>query len=706
MRRRCGWIALFLVVVLVPVCMAQVREPGPQRIAEPPPQREARLAWWREARFGMFIHWGLYAIPAGEWRGETKHAEWIRHTARIPIDEYDKLVPQFNPVKFNADEWVRMARDAGMRYLVITSKHHDGFCLWDSRYTDYDVMSTPFQRDILKELADACRRQGVRMCFYHSIMDWHHPDYLPRRDWERGSRSAEGAVFDRYVQHMKDQLRELVTRYDPAVLWFDGEWEETWTHAYGEPLYGYVRGLKPDILINNRVDKGRGGMAGMTSGDHAGDFGTPEQEIPATGMPGVDWETCMTMNDHWGYNKFDKNFKPAPTLIRMLADIASKGGNFLLNVGPTAEGEIPTESVERLREIGRWMRINSESIYGTQASPFKSLPWGRCTQKRLSGGDTRLYLHVFEWPRDGRLFVPGLLNEARTAHVLADSAKTLAAVTRDEDALVISVPTAAPDPADSVVVLDVAGPPDVAEPPTIVAQPDIFIDAADVPVRSEQHSVEIRYTLDGSEPTAASPVANGRIRVTQTCTVTARSFRGGRPVSGPSRAKLTKVAPRPAEQVANLSPGVRYEYFEGEWDKLPDFDTLTPVKTGVVDDFTFAPRNRPERFAFRYRGYVRVPRDGVYTFATVSDDGSRLYIGGQLVVDNDRLHAAAEAGGVIALAAGLHPITVTFFERTGGDLLEVHLAGPGLERRRLPADALSHPLEMLSHPPGAPPAAP
>ncbi|MCP4711633.1 MAG: alpha-L-fucosidase, partial [Planctomycetes bacterium] len=245
--------------------------------------------------------------PAGEWKDTTNHAEWILTTAQIPVDEYEQFGGQFNPVKFNAADWVRMAKEAGMKYIVITSKHHDGFALYDSKISDYDVMDfTPFKRDILQELTDECQRQGIRMCFYHSIMDWHHEDYLPRRGWE--SRSAEGADMKRYIKYMNEQVREIVTAYDPGVLWFDGEWEATWEHEYGLDLYNYVRGLKPDIIINNRVDTGRGGMGGMhDSKQYAGDFGTPEQEIPATGLSGYDWETCMTMNDHWGWNKNDKN---------------------------------------------------------------------------------------------------------------------------------------------------------------------------------------------------------------------------------------------------------------------------------------------------------------------------------------------------------------------------------------------------------------
>ncbi len=428
-------------------------------------EHDARMQWWRDARFGLFIHWGLYSIPAGEWNGRTDHAEWIRTTAQIPLREYDKFVAQFNPVKFNAEEWVRTAKSAGMRYIVITSKHHDGFCLFDSKYTDFDIASTPFKRDVLKELADACHRNGVKICFYYSIMDWHHPDYLPRRDWEK-DRPAQGADFSRYVVYMKNELRELLTNYgEIGVLWFDGEWESTWNQDYGRDLYAYVRALQPQILVNNRVGAARSGMEGLTKqGEFGGDFGTPEQQVPATGIPGVDWESCMTMNDHWGYNRNDNRWKSARTLIQMLADTASKGGNLLLNVGPTSEGVFPQASIDRLREIGRWMDVNGEAIYATSASPFKKLEWGRCTSKPVAGG-TRLYLHVFDWPRDGRLVVPGLLNEPKSAYLLADSSKARLAVGRQEDALIVSLPLAAPDQVDSVIVLDVAGKADVNDPP-------------------------------------------------------------------------------------------------------------------------------------------------------------------------------------------------------------------------------------------------
>jgi len=416
---------------------------------------DQRMEWWRDARFGMFIHWGLYAIPAGEWNGKTNHAEWIRTTAQIPDEEYIKFAPQFNPVHFDAAAWVRMAKEAGMKYIVITSKHHDGFCLFDSKVTDYDVMdATPFKRDILKELTDECKKQGIRMCFYHSIMDWHHPDYLPRRGWEK--RSAEGADFQRYITYMKAQLKELIEGYNPGVLWFDGEWEKTWTHEEGLDLYNYVRSLNPNIIINNRVDKGRRGMEGMSKGEHfAGDFGTPEQQIPATGIPGYDWESCITMNKHWGWNKHDKNFKSTQDLIRNLVDIASKGGNFLLNIGPKPDGTFPQESIDRLKGIGEWMDVNGESIYGTTASRFANLPWGRSTTK----GNT-LYLHVFDWPKDGKLNVPGLVTPVKEASLLADPANKLTVETSD-DGIVIQLPAEPVDKIATVVKLTFSDTPKV-----------------------------------------------------------------------------------------------------------------------------------------------------------------------------------------------------------------------------------------------------
>ena len=354
---------------------------------------------------------------------------------------------------------------------------------------------------------------------------------------------------------MKRQLEELVKSYGKiGVLWFDGEWEGTWNRNRGRDLYGYVRRLQPDIIINNRVGAGRSGMEGFSEGEESsGDFGTPEQQIPSTGLPGINWETCMTMNDHWGYNSHDLNWKPAKELLQKLADIASKGGNFLLNVGPTSEGLFPAESVERLKEIGRWMKVNGEAIYGTEASPFKNLEGARCTQKTIDG-NSRLYIHLFDYPAGGKFILPGIFNQPRGAYLLADRDKNPLPVSRNEDALLIDLPRLLPDTINTVVVLDLYGKADVSDPPGIGDDINIFVDRIEVPIESKRENVEIRYSLDGSVPTAASPVVEGKILLKNSATISARCFRNGQPVSGTSVGKFTKVEPAPAARAPTLLP--------------------------------------------------------------------------------------------------------------------------------------------------------
>jgi alpha-L-fucosidase len=351
---------------------------------------------------------------------------------------------------------VRVAKEAGMKYIVITSKHHEGFGMYRSSLTDWCIASTPFARDPLKELAAACRAQGLTFCFYHSIMDWHNPEYAPRKPWNDIDKNPPD--FDRYDAFLKGQLKELLTGYGRlGVLWFDGQWENTWTYERGADLYNYVRALQPNIIVNDRVGTGQALQPGQR---RYGDYKTPEQTIPPNGFgPGVDWETCMTMNDTWGYKKSDQDWKSTETIVRNLIDCASKGGNYLLNVGPTGEGLIPDASIQRLAETGRWIKANSKAIYGTSASPFaRQLPWGRCTQK-TARGVTTLYLHVFQWPADGKLTVPGLRNKAKSASVLVTREK-VAAVNIDSG-LVLSLPLQAPDALSSTVILRLQGAPDI-----------------------------------------------------------------------------------------------------------------------------------------------------------------------------------------------------------------------------------------------------
>ena len=394
--------------------------------------QETRLEWFREAKFGMFIHWGVYSQAGGEWNGETNHHEWLQLTAKIPLAEYTELARKFNPTKFDASEWVKIAKDAGMKYLVITSKHHDGFAMFDSASSGHDVTDvSKFDRDPLKELADACKENDIRFCVYYSLgRDWEDPDVPTGRGDKAGFRSnlvdfpnESEKVFSRYFQRkVKPQVRELLTGYGPiGIFWFD---------TYGLiskeeslELKEMIRELQPNCIINQRI------------GNNLGDYKVSEQKIPADGSY-EPWESCITMNGHWGYNKADTKWKSPKSMIRSFVDIVSKGGNLLLNVGPTGEGTIPTPSVERLSEIGDWTQINGEAIYGCGPTPFGEelgrkvkdekgktrvvgkLPW-RATTK-----PNRIYIHLFEWP-DVELSIPKIDGAVGKAYFLGQESDLL-----------------------------------------------------------------------------------------------------------------------------------------------------------------------------------------------------------------------------------------------------------------------------------------
>jgi alpha-L-fucosidase len=430
---------------------------------------DVRMAWWREAKFGMFVHWGVYSQAAGEWKGTKNHAEWLQFTAKIPIAEYTELAKTFNPAKFDADEWAKVAKDAGMKYLVITSKHHDGFAMYDSPSDPFNIIKvTPFKRDPIKELARACGKQGIRFCVYYSLgRDWHDPD-VPTgsptsKDRPPGSRSnlidfpdESKKDFSRYFERkVKPQVRELLTQYGPiGIMWFDTP--EKISKAQSAELLAMIHQLQPECIVNARIGNGMG------------DYGTPEQEIPS-GKSTKPWETCMTLNRHWGYNKADQNWKSTEELLRNLIDIVSKGGNYLLNVGPTGEGIIPSPSVERLREIGAWLKGNGEAVYGCGQTPFgpevgsfsatekdkngkpKFIPtweW-RCTTK-----PGKLYIHVFKWPT-GKLELPAVKGTITKAYLLANPKRTALTVEQTDAGVSITLPGKATDAIASVVCLEV-----------------------------------------------------------------------------------------------------------------------------------------------------------------------------------------------------------------------------------------------------------
>lgn len=439
-------------------------------LKETPAQRDARMKWWREAKFGLFIHWGVYAVPAGKYGDKTNYGEWIMNSAKIPVATYREFASQFNPVKYNPELWVKTAKDAGMKYIVITSKHHDGFALYPSEASQWNIAdATPYKKDLLGPLVSAAKAEGLKIGFYYSqSQDWNNPGGA-----KSGFKEGEGwddvhkGDYDAYLKNVAvPQTREILTRYPIDILWWDTPMHMTPQRA--APLAALAK-LRPGLIMNNRLGGGFGG-----------DTATPEQFVPVTGYPG-DWETCMTLNGHWGYNAYDHNWKSSTELIQKLADICAKGGNFLLNVGPTAEGEFPPACVERLQEVGKWLRVNGDAIYGTSRSPFPYLSWGVATRK-----DGTLYLHVFDWPKDGKLVVP-LQSKAKSAKLLASGEKL--SVTSSDGKLVIKVPATAPDAADSVIALQIEGEPKTSPLPTVGAK---------VVASAEMKGSEAANAIDGT----------------------------------------------------------------------------------------------------------------------------------------------------------------------------------------------------------------
>jgi alpha-L-fucosidase len=413
-------------------------------------QHEARLQWYREARFGIFIHWGVYSAAAGSWNGRPSGAEWIMNTAKIPVAQYKALAKQFTAAKYDPQAWAQLFQDAGAKYVVITAKHHEGFTLYDSQFSDWNaVKASGAKRDLLQPLVDAVRARGLKFgAYYSQSQDWVNlgggNGNTPPWDDEqkRGS-------FDEYLKTISlPQVHEILDRYHPDILWFDTEYQMTPERA--RPFFDLTSSY-PNLLINSRL-----------GGGVLGDIRTSEQRIPASAMLGRQLEVNMTINNSWGYNANDLNWKSAQLLIRNLSDISSKDGNYLLNVGPTAEGVIPQPEVDRLLAIGRWMKVNGEAIYATHGGPFtKPLDWGRTTQRIWPGGGATLYLHVWDWPTDGKILLPGVKQAPLSGRLLANQATVTSVVT--DAGLVVTLPGTAPDPDVSVAALDFSAPVQTAD---------------------------------------------------------------------------------------------------------------------------------------------------------------------------------------------------------------------------------------------------
>jgi alpha-L-fucosidase len=426
-----------------------------------PASHDEKMKWFREAKFGLFIHWGLYAVPAGTWKDKQIPGigEWIMNRAKIPVKEYEQLAGQFNPVKFDAEQWVQMAEDAGMKYIVITSKHHDGFAMYGSKASPYNIVdATPFKRDPLKELALACARHHIRFGFYYSqAQDWHEPGGAGNT-WDFGpdpNKDKSGA-FDQYLQTKAEpQVKELLTGYGPVCLiWFDTP--RMMTDQRSQRLLDIVHNLQPACLIDGRLG---------SAGDYKsmGDNRIPNEVVKE------DWEVPATLNDTWGYKSYDNHWKTPEDLTFKLVDIVSKGGNYLLNVGPTAEGLIPQPSQDNLRAVGRWLKVNGESIHGAGPTPFGDELGSRDPEKKDSNNNPvfnaktdwrcttkpgKLYIHLLKWP-SGSFELSKVKAKVAGAYLLADRSHKPLKVQQTGDKVTVSLPATAPDKIDSVLVLSV-----------------------------------------------------------------------------------------------------------------------------------------------------------------------------------------------------------------------------------------------------------
>ena len=425
-------------IVLSLLCVSALA----QTAYQPAPSNLAARRAFQDAKFGMFIHWGVYSV--------LEDGEWVMQVKKIPITEYEKLPPRFDPVKFNAAEWVSLAKAAGMKYIVITSKHHDGFAMFDSHASDWTIVQrTPWKKDPLKMLAAECHRQGIKLSFYYSQLDWHNPDYFPRGETGQYAGRPDHGDWDKYLAYQDAQLRELLTNYgEISGIWFDGWWDKPNADWHLDRTYALIHSLQPQVLIGN--NRHRAPLPGE-------DIQMFEKDLPGKNTTGfsseetigdLPLETAETMNQSWGYNASDHNYKSTRELVQYLVRAAGNNANFLLNVGPRPDGTIQPEFVERLQQMGKWLSENGDSIYGTRGGPIAPHPWGVTTQK----GNT-VYVHILDWP-DPVLLLPALPKAVLSAHTLNSNAKI--DFTKTDYGLLLKLPPRDPGVFDTIITLEVA----------------------------------------------------------------------------------------------------------------------------------------------------------------------------------------------------------------------------------------------------------
>ncbi len=431
--------------------------------------KEQTMKWFRDAKFGMFIHWGAYA--------EIGRNEWARANYNMSIEEYQKYIDRFNPVSFNPDNWFELAKDAGMKYMVVTSKHHDGFCMFDTELTDYSIMNNTYGKDIIGMIKASSDKYEIPLGLYYSIREWHHPDYIQPGTWadrfegleKAPSKYADSPNLDRYITYVKGQLKELVTQYDPYVIWFDGTSQHTLEELHSYEITDYLKSLKPEMLHNNRIFPKN--IREENPDVFFGDFLTPERSTPTSKLLKPDgtlapWEACNATQFHaWGYNQYETQFHTVTDLIQTLVSVVSKGGNLLLNVGPKPDGSIRGEDIIRLKAIGDWLKVNGEAIYGTGAGCFNLLPfYGKSTVKKNT-----IYIHTFEWPKNKILKLPGLRSKIRKVYFLADKNQSVTYERSGNDVL-IHLPERPYDESATVLALELEGPVDVEQQDFVVSE--------------------------------------------------------------------------------------------------------------------------------------------------------------------------------------------------------------------------------------------
>ena len=661
---------------------------------------------WRDLKYGLRIHWGQYCLLGVE-------ASWpLRQMNNQDRQAYFNLYQKFNPTEFDAKEWMQLFERCGLKYFTITTKHCDGFSLWDTQTRvkrrvnylapggpaieecdlAYSIMEGPFKRDIIKELCDAAHRHNIAIDLYFSHCEWYDADFRSDPDHpfvdKNYNRQTDPAGYARMVQRHRQQIREILTRYgkiDMMCLDQDHSIGIEWPDML--ETIKMARSLQPDLLIRKR------GIGAY------GDYMTPENWIPAAAEQGdqrvkMPWMVIHTLSGQFAYDPDGSKYRDGRWILEHLIDIVAKGGNFMVSIGPDGQGRFHPTAVKHLEYAGDWLQVNGPAIYATR-------PWTRYHEgdkvrfTRSKDGRT-LYAICLDWPGTSyrsRLIkpVPG-----STISLLGDydeqgRPQALPWQWSEQEGLLVEIPQRLQDPAHRPCVqayaFQVAILP-TADAPVILPREGVHAESATVEIISQTPHATVHYTLDGSEPDEDSPAYAGPFKLKQTATIQARTFAPRMEPSSTATARL-RIGLQPPAKPKDLTPGLTYKYYEGDWQCLPDFRALTPVSQGVAAGFDLDKRQREDHFALCFTGYLAAPVDGVYTFTLRSDNGSRLWIGDELVVDNDGL-VDASADGQIGLQAGLHPVTVGFFESWGKQILEVYYEAPGLPRQRIPATAVFH----------------